>query len=74
MLSRERFHQVQNRPLQLSHSLLRVPGVIDLFPFCLHVLHDQNLGYALALGMILITGVSNGAYIWLRGRAERWLR
>lgn len=38
------------------------------------VLHDQNLGYALALGMILITGVSNGAYIWLRSRSERWLR
>ncbi len=38
------------------------------------VLHNQNLGYALALGMILITGVSNIAYIWLRGRAERWSR
>jgi putative spermidine/putrescine transport system permease protein len=38
------------------------------------VLHDQNLGYALALGMILITGVSNGGYIWLRSRSERWLR
>jgi putative spermidine/putrescine transport system permease protein len=38
------------------------------------VLHDQNLGYALALGMILITGVSNAAYIWLRARGERGLR
>jgi putative spermidine/putrescine transport system permease protein len=38
------------------------------------VLHNQNLGYALALGMILITGFSNGAYIWLRSRSERWLR
>jgi putative spermidine/putrescine transport system permease protein len=38
------------------------------------VLHDQNLGYALAFGMILITGLSNGAYIWLRSRSERWLR
>jgi putative spermidine/putrescine transport system permease protein len=38
------------------------------------VLHNANLGYALALGMILITGVSNGAYIWLRGRSERWLK
>ena len=38
------------------------------------VLHDQNLGYALALGMILVTGVSNIAYIWLRARGERWLR
>ncbi len=38
------------------------------------VLHNQNLGYALALGMILLTGLSNAAYIWLRGRSERWLR
>ena len=38
------------------------------------VLHDQNLGYALAFGMIVITGISNGAYIWLRGRSDRWLR
>ncbi|MDR3495193.1 MAG: ABC transporter permease subunit [Ancalomicrobiaceae bacterium] len=38
------------------------------------VLHDQNLGYAIALGMIVITGVSNGLYIWLRERGERWTR
>jgi putative spermidine/putrescine transport system permease protein len=38
------------------------------------VLHDPHLGYALALGMILITGVSNVAYIWLRSRSERWIR
>jgi putative spermidine/putrescine transport system permease protein len=38
------------------------------------VLHDPHLGYALALGMIVITGVSNIAYIWLRGRGERWIR
>lgn len=38
------------------------------------VLHDQNLGHALALGMIAITGASNAAYIWLRSRSERWLR
>ena len=38
------------------------------------VLNDPNLGYALAFGMILITGISNGAYIWLRARSERWLR
>jgi putative spermidine/putrescine transport system permease protein len=38
------------------------------------VLHNQNLGYALALGMILITGLSNTAYILLRSRSERWLK
>lgn len=36
------------------------------------VLHNPNLGYALALGMIVITGLSNVFYIWLRMRAERW--
>ena len=36
------------------------------------VLHNPNLGYALALGMIVITGLSNILYIWLRARAERW--
>jgi len=36
------------------------------------VLHNPNLGYALALGMIVITGISNVLYIWLRMRAERW--
>ena len=35
------------------------------------VLHNQNLGYALALGMILITALSNGGYIWLAARSER---
>jgi putative spermidine/putrescine transport system permease protein len=38
------------------------------------VLHDPHLGYALALGMILITGLSNGAYIVLRSRGEKWLK
>ena len=35
------------------------------------VLHNPNLGYALALGMIVITGVSNAGYMWLRSRSER---
>ncbi len=38
------------------------------------VLNDPHLGYALAFGMILITGVSNGLFIWLRSRSEKWLR
>ncbi len=38
------------------------------------VLHDPHLGYALALGMIVITGAANLAYIWLRMRGERWIR
>jgi len=38
------------------------------------VLNDPHLGYALALGMVVVTGLSNGAYVWLRARSERWLR
>jgi putative spermidine/putrescine transport system permease protein len=38
-----------------------------------NVLYDPNLGYALAVGMVVITGLTSGAYIWLRRRSERWL-
>ena len=37
-----------------------------------NVLYNPNLGYALALGMVVIMGVSNTLYLILRGRAERW--
>jgi putative spermidine/putrescine transport system permease protein len=35
------------------------------------VLQDPHLGYAVAFGMIVITGLSNLAYVLLRARAER---
>jgi putative spermidine/putrescine transport system permease protein len=38
------------------------------------VLHNPHLGYALAFGMIFITGVANILYIWFRARSEKWLR
>ena len=38
------------------------------------VLGDPHLGYALAFGMIVITGIANTIYIWLRARSERWLK
>ncbi len=38
------------------------------------VLGNPGLGYALALGMIVITGLANAIYLWLRARSERWLR
>lgn len=38
------------------------------------VLHNPNLGYALALGMVAITSASNLAYLWLRARADRWVK
>ncbi len=38
------------------------------------VLQDPHLGYALAFAMIVITGISNGVYVVMRTRAERWIK
>lgn len=38
------------------------------------VLHNAHLGYAIAFGMIVITGLANAFYIWFRSRSERWLK
>jgi putative spermidine/putrescine transport system permease protein len=37
-------------------------------------LQNPNLGYAIAFGMIVITGIANVVYIVLRARAERWMK
>jgi putative spermidine/putrescine transport system permease protein len=38
------------------------------------VLQDPHLGFAIAFGMIVITGIANLVYIVLRSRSERWLK
>ena len=38
------------------------------------VLHNVGLGYAMAMGMVAVMGVSIIAYTWLQRRSERWLR
>jgi putative spermidine/putrescine transport system permease protein len=38
------------------------------------VLHNPNLGYALAFGMVVIMAISMVAYSWLQRQTERWLR
>lgn len=38
------------------------------------VLGDPHLGYALAFGMIAVTGIANTIYIVLRARSERWMK
>jgi putative spermidine/putrescine transport system permease protein len=38
------------------------------------VFHNVNLGYALAMGMVVIMGVSITGYSLLQRRSERWLR
>jgi putative spermidine/putrescine transport system permease protein len=38
------------------------------------VLHNPGLGYALAVGMVLIMATTILAYSWLQRRSERWQR
>ncbi len=38
------------------------------------VLHNPGLGYAMAMGMVVIMAISLGGYSWLQGRTERWLK
>jgi putative spermidine/putrescine transport system permease protein len=38
------------------------------------VLHNPGLGYALALGMVVIMALTVSAYTWIRRRTSRWLR
>ncbi len=38
------------------------------------VLHNPGLGYAMAMGMVIIMSVVIAAYTWLQRRSERWLR
>ena len=38
------------------------------------VLGDPHLGYALAFGMIFVTGIANAIYMWMRARSERWMK
>jgi putative spermidine/putrescine transport system permease protein len=38
------------------------------------VLHNPSLGYAMAMGMVIIMAVSTLGYIWLQSRSEKWLK
>jgi putative spermidine/putrescine transport system permease protein len=38
------------------------------------VLQNPGLGYAVAVGMVVIMGLSIVVYSWLQRRTERWLR
>jgi len=55
-------------------------GSLNLVPIIIgaqirgDVLHDTGLGYALALGMVVIMGASILGYTVLQNRASRWLR
>ena len=37
------------------------------------VLHNPGLGYAMAMGMVVVMSIVITAYTWLQRRSERWL-
>ncbi|HEX6270441.1 MAG TPA: ABC transporter permease subunit [Anaerolineales bacterium] len=55
-------------------------GTLDLVTIMIgaqirgNVLYDPGLGYAMAVGMIVIMAFSIAVYSWLQRRSERWLR
>ena len=55
-------------------------GFINLVPILIgaqvrgNVLHDPNLGYALAFGMVIIMAVSILVYTWLQKLSSRWVK
>lgn len=53
-------------------------GMLNLIPILIgaqirgDVLHNPPLGYALALGMVVLMSLSTAVYRWAQRRAERW--
>lgn len=60
--------------MALTGSALSIVPIILFAQIRGDVLNDPHLGYALAFGMIVVTGIANLIYIVLRVRAERWLK
>ena len=60
--------------IALTGSSLNIVPILLFAQIRGDVLGNPNLGYALAFGLIVITGIANTIYIWLRARSERWLK
>ena len=60
--------------MALTGSQLSIVPIILFAQIRGDVLQDPHLGYAIAFGMIVLTGVANVIYIVLRTRAERWVK
>ncbi|MGV8938853.1 MAG: ABC transporter permease [Allorhizobium sp.] len=60
--------------IALTGSSLNIVPILLFAQIRGDVLGNPHLGYALAFGMIVITGIANAIYIWLRARSERWLK
>lgn len=60
--------------IALTGSTLNLAPILLFAQIRGDVLGSPHLGYALALGMIVITGIANAVYIVLRTRSERWIK
>ncbi|MGN6580439.1 MAG: ABC transporter permease [Bordetella sp.] len=60
--------------IALTGSSLSIAPIVLFAQIRGDVLNDPHLGYAIAFAMIALTGVANGIYIFLRMRAERWVK
>ncbi|MFP5078133.1 ABC transporter permease [Rhizobium sp. YIM 134829] len=60
--------------IALTGSSLNIAPILLYAQIRGDVLGDPHLGYALAFGMVVVTGIANAIYIWLRARSERWLK
>jgi len=60
--------------MALTGSSLNIAPILLFAQIRGDVLGNPHLGYALAFGMIVVTGIANAIYIWLRARSERWLK
>ena len=58
----------------LTNSALNIVPILLYAQIRGDVLGSPHYGYALAFGMIVITGIANTIYIVLRARSERWLK
>ncbi|MCE1236779.1 MAG: ABC transporter permease subunit [Hyphomicrobiales bacterium] len=60
--------------IALTGSALSIVPIILFAQIRGDVLNDPHLGYAVAFGMIVLTGLANLVYVVLRTRAERWVK
>lgn len=59
---------------QLTSGLIQIVTIVISAQMRGDVLFNPNLGYALAMGMVVIMSVSIAVYSLLQRRSERWLR
>ncbi len=64
----------QATAFQLTGGTLRLVTIVIGAQISGDVLHNPGLGYAMAMGMVAIMGISIFGYTLLQRRSERWLR